>query len=63
MPPTRQVSKISGRYNGHDKQPDGIAASDELSTTSGGIESPRHHIIKTRSGQAVCMPLGLGLMS
>ena len=50
MPPTRQVIMTSGRHNSCDKQPDCIAVTDELSTTSGSIQSPRHHIMRSRSG-------------
>ena len=34
MPNNRQVSKIIGRHNDHDKQPDQIVVADELSTPS-----------------------------
>ena len=56
--PTRQASS---RYKGCDKQLDCTAVTDELSATSGSIESLRHNIIRTRSGQEVCRPLKLGI--
>ena len=57
--PSKQDSKTSRRHEKHDNQPGCTVVGDDPSVAAGNKLSPRHKVIRTRSGLAVSRSLRL----